>query len=341
MDKNSPQPTYFNQEQQNLPFTAEELEKAEGMEEQTFQPEQQFYPKEQQLYPEDQPFFPYPEEQPIFPQPAPRASARTPDSIREQPAASHQKEKRQPIRRYGVGVFTAALTLITVGIGLVVSMACGYSALSVVRILPLGLVYLGLEIVLNVLARRSIKILIQPHSLMLTFGIAFVILCLSIPAMTNQSEEKLEEIDTRNVTEEELSSKLTYVMEQALLESDRVNIVKEVLAEVNVTGADPSAYTGLEDLKGWDRVNVTVTLRKTPATTAEFARDCRDLIPSIKQTGIEVDKLTFTCDELFDRMTLTLDGAFELDLTLDEMERMVGFAGANLSPEPEDIQDLN
>ena len=52
------------------------------------------------------------------------------------------------------------------------------------------------------------------------------------------------------------------------------------------------------------------------------------------------DLMKFICDDMFDRMSLTLDGTFELDLSAEEMEKLVGYTGVSYYSEQEDVEDL-
>ena len=260
----------------------------------------------------------------------------------ENPLPPHNTDKKKirlP-RRYGVGMLTAPLTLITVGLTLLISLIAGGSPMNAVKVLPLGLVFLGLEILLNLFLRRSGKIILEPHSLLLTAGIAFVVLCLSVPFISGEAGENSEAENLRAEVEESLSAQARSSFRRALSGSENAAYVKDVHVDVTIKGMDKSAYSALSDLSGDDEIDVTVIIRETPVTTEEFALICRSIIPAVKEAGLPINKLMFICDDIFDRMSLTLDGTFELELTEAEIEKLVGYADVSPSADWEDEADL-
>ena len=254
------------------------------------------------------------------------------------PRPAPQKHRRLFPRHYGIGMLTAVLTLLTVGIALLAASFSGSSPVIAAKLLPLGLVYLGLEIVLNILLRRSAKLFLEPRSLVLAGGIAFVLLCLSVPFMTGAPAEAAPVVtDKRAETELCLSAQACDIYEKALASAENV---ADVEASVSLSSVDLSVYGSIDSLLGGDRITLTVTLNGNPETPREFAESCRRLLPAIKEAALPLGTVTFINDDFFNRMSLTLDGVFELELSLDRMTEKVGYAMINYTPE-EDVSDLN
>ena len=279
--------------------------------------------------------------QPVMQAPQPVMQAHQSAVQATQPVAPPSPSNKRPrLRRYGVGMLTAPLTLITLGVTLLVTLIADGSPMNVVKALPLALVYLGLEILFNLFIRRSGKILLEQNSMIFTTGIAFVVLCLSVPFMTGNAGDNTAQLDARTALEQSISAQATDKFKTALAASEYGDCIRSVEAEAAVNGLDTDAYHSIDDLQSGDLINVTITLRETPAETKEFVAICRELIPAVKEAGVPINKLMFICDDMFDRMSLTLDGTFELDLSAEKMEKLVGYAGISYYSEQEDVEDL-
>ena len=258
-----------------------------------------------------------------------------------QPAPTPRTSGKKPrLRRYGVGMLTAPLTLITLGVTLLITLISDGSPMNVVKVLPLALVYLGLEILFNLFIRRSGKILLEQNSMIFTAGIAFVVLCLSVPFMTGTAGENTAQLDARAAVEQSISAEACHKLKTSLAQNQYSGSIRTVEAEAALNGLDTDAYKNLDDLQDGDGVNVTITLRETPAEAEEFVAICRELIPTVKEAGVPLNKLMFISDDLPSGMSLTLDGTFELDLSAEEMEKLVGYTGVSYYSEQEDVEDL-
>ena len=268
------------------------------------------------------------------------AISEVPAPQEHQPAPVPRGKSKKPfLRRYAVGMLTAPLTLITLGVTLLITLISGGSPMNVVKVLPLALVYLGLEILFNLFVRRSGKILLEQNSMIFTAGIAFVVLCLSIPFMTGTAGDNAAQLDARATVEQSISAQACEKFKTAVSASDYSHYIRSVEAEAAVKGLNTDLYKSIDNLQSGDQINVTIILRETPAKTEEFVEICRGIIPSVREAGVPVNKLMFICDDPVAGMSLTLDGTFELDLSAEEMEKLASYVSTSYY-EQADVEDL-
>lgn len=243
------------------------------------------------------------------------------------PAKTSVKRRKRP--RYLVGGLSAALSMIIMGIAMVVSLFSPTGILSAFKIAPIMLVLVGLEILLNIVIRKSARIMFDLRSLMLCLAmilITFLLSLISLITTTMGADRYYAEARLENMLSHQLSSSL----------ADYDNL-RKIDIKVNLYGENPDAYDNLSDLRDSDIINLIVNYQKAPASVFEFAGECREIMNELSEFDYAFGSVTFIADDEITFLSLVLEWNYQKDMSAAELVGLVGYYGEDLET---DIPDL-
>ena len=240
-------------------------------------------------------------------EPAPAAEQAAPAPVPVLPAPP----RRPPVRR--VGTVTLGLSLIVTGLAITAYFFVpGFDIVSVAKLAPLVLVFLGAE-VLWASARRK-----GEERLRLDFlaaFVSFVLICASLCAATLPAVWRWYGPD-RSSTEERLSDELEEQLHAAFQGQD----VLDCNGWVNLGGYEFDREMTLADLRAEDHAGANITLGGTVANGDEFAARVAALLPALRDAG--VDRAYFYWSDDDESWDLDLDGVFDMNADATRLSQM-------------------
>lgn len=240
-------------------------------------------------------------------EPAPAAEQAAPAPVPVLPAPP----RRPPVRR--VGTVTLGLSLIVTGLAITAYFFVpGFDIVSVAKLAPLVLVFLGAE-VLWASARRK-----GEERLRLDFlaaFVSFVLICASLCAATLPAVWRWYGPD-RSSTEERLSDELEEQLHAAFQGQD----VLDCNGWVNLGGYEFDREMTLADLRAEDHAGANITLGGTGANGDEFAARVAALLPALRDAG--VDRACFYWSDDDESWDLDLDGVFDMNADATRLSQM-------------------
>lgn len=240
-------------------------------------------------------------------EPAPAAEQAAPAPVPVLPAPP----RRPPVRR--VGTVTLGLSLIVTGLAITAYFFVpGFDIISVAKLAPLVLVFLGAE-VLWASARRK-----GEERLRLDFlaaFVSFVLICASLCAATLPAVWRWYGPD-RSSTEERLSDELEEQLHAAFQGQD----VLDCNGWVNLGGYEFDREMTLADLRAEDHAGANITLGGTGANGDEFAARVAALLPALRDAG--VDRAYFYWSDDDESWDLDLDGVFDMNADATRLSQM-------------------
>ena len=242
-----------------------------------------------------------PDAAPTF-EPAGAAQPEAAPAPAAQPAPAPAPARRPPVRR--VGTVTLGLSLIVTGLAITAYFFVpGFDIVSVAKLAPLVLVFLGAE-VLWASARRK-----GEERLRLDFlaaFVSFVLICASLCAATLPAVWRWYGPD-RASTEERLSDELEEQLHAAFQGQD----VLDCNGWVNLGGYEFDREMTLADLRAEDHAGANITLGGTVENGDEFAARVAALLPALRDAG--VDRAYFYWSDDDESWDLDLDGVFDMN----------------------------
>ena len=240
-------------------------------------------------------------------EPAPAAEQAAPAPVPVLPAPP----RRPPVRR--VGTVTLGLSLIVTGLAITAYFFVpGFDIISVAKLAPLVLVFLGAE-VLWASARRK-----GEERLRLDFlaaFVSFVLICASLCAATLPAVWRWYGPD-RSSTEERLSDEL----EEQLHAAFQGQNVLDCSGWVNLGGYEFDREMTLADLRAEDHAGANITLGGTVANGDEFAARVAAMLPALRDAG--VDRAYFYWSDDDESWDLDLDGVFDMNADATRLSQM-------------------
>ena len=228
-----------------------------------------------------------------------------------------------------IGVFSSAASLIVMGIAMLLALNSPEGIAGCLKIAPVMLVFLGIEILYAVVKNKSVRVKFSAKSVILVFslvGISFVLSLISALYSVTGNERINAESRICNITEEELSRVLTN------------DSIKSVTVTTELFGDDVSRYRTPADLTDGDRLNVSVDFGEAQITVREFAKECRELMDGIFSLPYKFGTLKIVADDGVNRYTLNLDCLYQSDYTAEQLAPLVNYFGDDIPDS--DIPDL-
>ena len=248
--------------------------------------------------------------------------------------AQVQSERNpRPVTRrkyFYIGTFSAALSLIVMGIAMTVSLFSPVGIMGAFKIAPIMLVFLGIEVLLAVIANKSARLKYNVKSLILTVLLVGVTCVMSVISVTNSATggeryyaaQRIENMLSREISEN--------------IPSD---IIKDVSIELQLHGSDPYAYETVADLEDGDVINLEITYIDAQVTMYEFASNCRQVMDGLKALPYNFGKLNFIADDEINSYRMEINWLYQSDFTAAELMPLVSYFGNDIVIDIPDLVD--
>lgn len=237
-------------------------------------------------------------------------------------------------KRVYIGLWSCAASLLLMGISLYTSLNSPLGAMNALKVAPLMLVFLGIEIIARIiLNRNNSRLIISGRNILLTIlliGISSVITIISAINSTSENER----------------SYVTERMQNIVCESIRMNTDSEKIRTISVSAElyedNLLAYKLPTDLGIGDRLNVSIDFSDARMTIREFASLSRKTMDGMESLGYPYGDVIFCADDGINRYTLNLDWKFQSGLTAEQLSGLVNYFGDNIQDiEIPDIDDID
>lgn len=240
-----------------------------------------------------------------------------------------EEKPRTKHRYFYIGTFSAALSLIVMGIAMIIALSSPSGVVGALKISPIMLVFLGIEIFIAVYRNKHARLKFSVKSIILTVTLIALTSVLSIISATStatgyEHEYAVERV--RNIVEQDISK---------VLADEEIKSV-----DVSVELYENKIYISPKDLSDGDRIDVTVNLSEAESTVIAFAGRCRGLINELESLGYKFGTVKFIADDGVNRYTLDFNFLYHKDYTPEQLASLAGYFGDNiLDADIYDIED--
>ena len=229
-----------------------------------------------------------------------------------------------------IGTFSAALSLIVMGVAMLISLFSPVGILGAFKLAPVMLIFLGIEILLAVIANKSARIKYNIKSLILVVLLVGVSCIMSVISVTNSATG-----GERYYAAQRIENMLSREISEAV-PSD---IIRNVTIELQLHGSDPYAYENISDLEEGDVINLEITYIDAQVTMYEFASNCRKVMDGIKNMPYNFGKLDFIADDDINSYRMEINWLYQSDFTATELMPLVNYFGNDIVIDIPDLVD--
>lgn len=229
-----------------------------------------------------------------------------------------------------IGTFSAAASLIFMGIVMCISLFSPVGIMNALKFAPVMLVFLGIEILLAVIANRSARLKYNVKSLVLTVLLVGVTCVMSIISATNSATG-----GERYYAAQRIENMLSREISEAV----PPDIIRNVAIELQLHGSDPYAYENISDLEAGDVINLEITYIDAQVTMYEFATNCRKVMDGLKNMPYNFGNLDFVADDEINRYHMEINWLYQSDFTATELMPLVNYFGNDIVLDIPDLTD--
>lgn len=229
-----------------------------------------------------------------------------------------------------IGTFSAALSLIVMGVAMLISLFSPVGILGAFKLAPIMLIFLGIEVLLAVIANKSARIRYNLKSLILVVLLVGVSLIMSIISVTNTATG-----GERYYAAQRIENMLSREISEAV-PSD---IIRNVSIELQLHGSDPYAYENISDLEAGDIINLEITYIDAQVSMYEFATNCREVMNGIKKLPYNFGTLKFIADDDINSYRMEINWLYQSDFTATELMPLVNYFGNDIVIDIPDLTD--
>ncbi len=236
-----------------------------------------------------------------------------------------------PRKRYHyIGTFSAAASLVLMGIAMTFSLFSPTGILASLKFAPLMLVFLGLEIGFAMLRNRSMRIRYNVKSLVLTFLlilVSFIMLIISVTNSVTGGERHYAEERLRNMLGREISREISN------------EIIKNVDIQIHLYGNDPSVYENINDLEDSDVIDLEIQYINAQMTMYEFAANCRKTMDSLSKMPYNFGTVAFTANDDINSYSMEINWLYQSGFSSTELIPLVNYFGNDIVMDIPDLVD--
>lgn len=248
-------------------------------------------------------------------------------------AEVRNSRKPRPVKKrkyFYIGTFSAAASLIFMGIVMCISLFSPVGIMGALKFAPIMLVFLGIEILLAVIANRSARLKYNAKSLVLTILLVGVTCVMSIISAANSATG-----GERYYAAQRIENMLSREISEAV-PSD---IIRNVAIELQLHGSDPYAYENISDLEAGDVINLEITYIDAQVTMYEFATNCRKVMDGLKNMPYNFGTLDFVADDEINRYHIEINWLYQSDFSPAELMPLVNYFGNDIVLDIPDLTD--
>ncbi len=233
-------------------------------------------------------------------------------------------------RYHYVGTISAAASLVLMGIAMTFSLFSPTGVLTALKVAPLMLVFLGLEIGFAVFRNRTVRLRYNLKSLVLTVSLVLVTFLMSLISVNNSvtgGERYYAEERLQNMLEREISRAMS---------SDNI---KDVIIEINLYGDDPADYENISDLKDSDIINLEIIYTDAQVSMYEFAGNCRNVMNDISGMPYNFGTVAFVADDDINSYRMEVNWLYQSDFSATELVPLINYFGNEIVMDIPDLKD--
>lgn len=242
--------------------------------------------------------------------------------------------KPQPEKKVYIGIYSCAASLILMGLALYFSLSSPLGAMNALKVAPLMLVFLGLELFARILLSRKNKLVLSVNNILLTLFLVGICSVLTIISAINSTSDN----ERFYVTERIQNIARTSLGEEIVNKN-----IKSIEVTADLYEEDLMTYTSPSKLGVGDKLSVTVYFAENDMTIRQFASECRNIMDDMEELNYPYEKVRFIADDSINRYTLELDWLFQSDYSAEKLSGFVNYFGDNILdsdiPDIDDIED--
>jgi len=249
------------------------------------------------------------------------------DNVQQQRPAAPAR-RRRPV--YVIGVVSAAVSLIFMGIMFLISLSSPIGPFFALRTAPIMLIFIGCEIIFAVMIRKPLRIRIDIRSIIIVAALIALSASMSLVSV-NASQGTTE----RTYAEQRIQNMLANELHDTIAK----DYIRSVDIETQLYGENALTYETPADLSEGDMINITVNFADASMTIREFAKDCRAVLDDVKKLPYNFGHIDFIADDSVNHYTLKVDWHYQSDYSADRLAAFVNFFGDDISDN--DIPDIS
>lgn len=230
-----------------------------------------------------------------------------------------------------IGTFSAVLFLIVMGIAMIISLFSPVGILNAAKITPIILVFLGLEILLNLVLRKNISFALDFKSLILCGGIVIFTFLVSLVSLATSTEYNDRYYAEKRIENEIGAQFFEYLGTDAN--------IKSVDIDLEIENTDVSGYKTADDIKNTDSLFIKVNFETSQRSVMQFASDCHEILGQLAETDYLFKTITFEADDNINHFSAELDGMYQLDLTVQQIMQITNFFGSYIEDDVTDVTE--
>lgn len=244
----------------------------------------------------------------------------------------NNRQPRPVTRRkyFYIGTFSAAASLIFMGIAMTFSLFTPVGILGAFKLAPVMLIFLGIEILLAVIANRSARLKYNIKSLILTIFLIGITCIMSVISVTN------------SVTGGEryyAAQRIENMLSREISESIPSDIIRNVTIELQLHGSDPFVYEDISDLEDGDVINLEITYIDAQVSMYEFASNCRRVMDGLIEMPYNFGTLNFIADDEINSYRMEINWLYQSDFSPTELMPLVNYFGNDIVIDIPDLID--
>ncbi|MCL2086914.1 MAG: hypothetical protein FWH05_04885 [Oscillospiraceae bacterium] len=241
-----------------------------------------------------------------------------------------KKPKTTPRKIYYVGMFSAALSMVVLGLSFIIALFTIEETLNVLRLSPIVLVFLGLEVLGYWFFRRGSKIRFDVSgyvAMLIMVAIAAGLSALSIVVSNSDSAR----INLERRYENEIQNSLSKDLENIVS-------IKDITVSFTSYESDIGVYSGINDIKDTDKLELKFYFRNTQKTLMAFARECREILKVLNTYDMPLGNISFIADDTLSAVRVNINGKFERDISENELARLAFYFASDFDADLVDYE---
>lgn len=243
---------------------------------------------------------------------------------------SKSERAADSIKRKGVGFISLGLILIFLGLVMLftlTSSAPNYTLL--LQISPVCAVIIGAEILITVIVTRG-RFRVNVVSLLVSI-LLVVVCCLLCMKLGGEYKEEVVEYNNRTIAGQ--------IYDKSYEKLKNVADINKLEVDVNLNPDGTGKTKGIEALSTGDIVTVDVEIGGIFNSPRSFATDCKSIVDSYREMGINITKFSFKNKSKLRGYTLEVDGKFAQDFDVNRLVDMVNYVYIEDFNYIEDLED--
>lgn len=256
--------------------------------------------------------------------------SRQAEEVQKKRPRSKSERAAEAIKKKGVGFISLGLILIFLGFVMFTTLsssAPNYTLL--LQLSPVCAILIGAEILITVIVTRG-RFKVNVISLLISI-LLVVLCCMLCMKLGGEYKEEVVEYNNRTIAGE--------IYDRSYEKLKGTAEINKIEVNVNLNPDGTGKKKGIEALSAGDIVTVDVELGGIFNSPKNFAVDCKRIIDSYREMGINITKFSFKNKSKLRAYTLEVDGQFAQDFDVSRLLEMVNYVYIEDFNYIEDLED--